>query len=101
MWHMGRIYMPYAIYHLLFYAARGEKLAKDGCTIFPEHALRDFDSVVELGMAEDVQGGAGRARFGVLRAENHPLDARVDQVAGSHPARRRCSIEGPAPQPAL
>ncbi len=70
-----------------------KEIAEDGGAVHRKNPLDDFDLVIQLRVVEDRQGGTTRTGFGVARAKDDSLDARMDDGSRAHRTRLNCNIE--------
>ena len=79
-------------------AAAFEELAQQFDALDREHALDDFDAVIEHVRIGDLEFAAHAAEAQVARAEDHARDARRHQRSGAHHARLQRAIQRGAGQ---
>ena len=70
-----------------------EELLEQLAAGLSQHAAHDLRVVIELGMTEQVDDGAGHAGLGIVSREHHPLEARMHQRHGTHGARLQRHVE--------
>src|SRR5690349_8146116 len=83
----------------LFSSPATEKILHERATFVFEHALSQFDTMIQKLRVADPEATVNRARAFVSRAVNQPPDARLDQSAGTHRARfdRRVNMDACQP----
>ena len=74
-----------------YLAPGAEKLLQDFRAPACENAAADLNFVIETGVVQHPHNGVDSTRFGVIRAENQPPNARVHERTGAHCARFNCS----------
>ena len=70
-----------------------EELAENCSALVRKYPLNGFELVIQLRVVEDRQGGTTRTGFGVSRAKDHTLDARMGYSPCTHCTRLDCNIE--------
>ena len=83
----------------LFSSPAAEKILHERATFVFEHALSDFNSMIQKICVADPEATLDRARALVFGAVNESSDARLNQRAGTHRARfdRRVNVDARQP----
>ncbi|MNV23761.1 hypothetical protein D3C71_1147950 [compost metagenome] len=85
----------------LLMAALAEKAAEQTTTFFGQHPALHLGLVVDLGMAEQVEHRACRARLGICRTVHHPRQPRMQHGAAAHGTRLQRDVEAAAVEPVV